>query len=188
MKRDAVGCLLAPRPHCALRLLARRSSGAQGARLATSAAAGERTPRSALCHATRAPGRYRPSQLRHGRAGCASASERRGPAATFLGAPSARRASPSARRRSRRRTTGAGAGTGRRHCAARARYATETRPPEVSSGATAPRACRLRVGIPVKWRLADVPGSRAKHVCGRLLWGKKERSARPAIPRCSMVR
>jgi hypothetical protein len=30
--------------------------------------------------------------------------------------------------------------------------------PEMSSGATAPRACRLRVGIPARWPLAGVPG------------------------------
>ena len=51
--------------------------------------------------------------------------------------------------------------------------------PEVSPGATAPRACSLRVGIPAKWPRADVPGSRrngarftgqqrAHHGCGDL--------------------
>jgi hypothetical protein len=56
----------------------------------------------------------------------------------------------SARRRSRRRTAGGGAaGTGRRDRAARAHYATQPAHPEVPYGAPAPRACRLRVGIPV---------------------------------------
>ena len=39
-------------------------------------------------------------------------------------------------------------GIGRRE----ARYATDLGHPEVLSGATAPRARRLRVGIPVTWR------------------------------------
>ena len=33
---------------------------------------------------------------------------------------------------------------------------------KVSPGAPAPRACRLRVGIPKKWPLGDVPGSCAR--------------------------
>jgi hypothetical protein len=41
-----------------------------------------------------------------------------------------------------------------------ARYAAQPGPPEVSAGATAPRACWPRVAIPVKWRLADAAGSR----------------------------
>jgi hypothetical protein len=125
-----------------------------------------------------------------------------------------RRASPSARRRSRRRTTGvwrrnwppgirlreeramgrsgslddafpctswmrrpppaahpirhaggrgdgqraAGAGTGGRHRPREARSATQHGQPKASPGAPAPRACRLRVGIPAKWALADVLG------------------------------
>ena len=74
-------------------------------------------------------------------------------------APSPRRASPSERRRSRRRMTG-GCRKGRRERAGEARYATQPAHPEVSPRAPAPRACRLRVGIPAKWMLADVPGLR----------------------------
>jgi hypothetical protein len=53
---------------------------------------------------------------------------------------------PSARRRSRRRAAEQAAGSGPRE----ARYATQAGYPEVSPGATTPRACRLRVGIPAK--------------------------------------
>jgi len=51
------------------------------------------------------------------------------------------------------------------------RYASPTAHPEVSPGATAPRACRPRVGILVKWPLGDVPG------CGP-----------PSAPRASSAR
>jgi len=39
-----------------------------------------------------------------------------------------------------------------------ARYATQPAHAEVLPDATAPRACRLRVGVPVKWKLDDAPG------------------------------
>jgi len=65
-------------------------------------------------------------------------------------APSARRLSPSARRRSRRRTAGGG-GAGWRHrgCLKRV-MPPNPRTRKYRPGATAPRACRLRVGTPAK--------------------------------------
>jgi hypothetical protein len=66
-------------------------------------------------------------------------------------APSARRASPPARGRSRRRTTGGRRRDGRPgERAARSALCHQTAHPEVSFGATAPRAHRSRVGIPAK--------------------------------------
>jgi hypothetical protein len=76
-----------------------------------------------------------------------------------------------------------GRGTGRRHraagCALRQREPADYDRPQVSPGATAPLACRLRVGIPVKWTRAEGPQShrvrrscairrpaRADHGCG----------------------
>ena len=72
-------------------------------------------------------------------------------------APSARPASPSARRRSRRRTTGGGR---REACFGTASPQTAAIR-QSSSGAAAPRACRLRSGIPLKWPPADGPGDGA---------------------------
>jgi hypothetical protein len=75
-------------------------------------------------------------------------------------------ASPSARRRSRRRTAGGGAGPGRRHREPRSALW----PPNLAgfghpeciarrNSATGLQAYRcVVVGVPVKWRLADVPG------------------------------
>ena len=48
---------------------------------------------------------------------------------------------------------------GRRRREREARYATEPAHQEVSPGAPAPRACRLRVAIPLEWPPADVPGA-----------------------------
>jgi hypothetical protein len=54
-----------------------------------------------------------------------------------------------------RRAAGRAGGIGLRE----ARYATELGRADLSSSATARRAGRLRVGIPVQWPPADVPGS-----------------------------
>ena len=64
----------------------------------------------------------------------------------------------SARRRSRRRTAGGG-GAGWRHrgCLKRV-MPPNPRTRKYRPGATAPRACRLRVGIPVKWARAEARG------------------------------
>jgi hypothetical protein len=62
-----------------------------------------------------------------------------------------RRADPAVRQ-------GARADDAGRRGAARSRAASaDVGHPEVIAGATAPRACRLRVGIPVKWPRAGVP-------------------------------
>ena len=62
-------------------------------------------------------------------------------------------------------TRAAGAGTGRRRRAARCALCHPAQAPgSCRPGATAPRARRLRVGIPVKWPRADRP--RADHGCG----------------------
>jgi len=107
-----------------------------------------------------------------------SASRRSGRAATLLepGAPVKRcairrphptcnhqygrlppvRSSPSARQRSRRRNAGG------ERAARKARYATQPGTRKYPPGAPPPRACRLHVGIPVKWRLAALPDNRGR--------------------------
>jgi hypothetical protein len=74
-------------------------------------------------------------------------------------APSAPRASPSARRRSQRRATGGGRRNGRLPASGCAKRVMQRGPadfgyPVVIPGATAPCACRLRVGFSAKWPLA----------------------------------
>ena len=111
------------------------------------------------------------------------------PAQTMAAAPPARRASPSALRASpsaRRRRGDGPRGGGERDVGPReARDATQPGQPEVSPGATAPRACKLRVGISVKWPRADVPGSRARR--DRALSTVRPRAdhAAPSAPRAS---
>jgi hypothetical protein len=58
--------------------------------------------------------------------------------------------------------------------------------PEVSPDASAPRACRLRVGIPLKWPLADVPwitttrkSNAVRRPAPRRSWRRLPRRAHP---------
>ena len=58
---------------------------------------------------------------------------------------------------------------GSRHRAREARYATEPRTRKLSPDAPAPRACRLRVGVALKWLPGDglgygVPGEIERHL------------------------
>jgi len=128
---------------------------------------------SALCRQNRlATRKYRPAHLRRGRAGCASTSRRSGarrrswvtgtkivrhpptglaPIIDASALRTARIAHPRAGGRGDgQRAVGGGSGP---RAAKRV-----IRQPEVSPGAPAPRACRLRVGVPAKWPRADVPG------------------------------
>ena len=87
-------------------------------------------------------------RLDHSENGAASADRHR---ASHGCARLPRRAPPSARWRARRRTAGGGCRNWRGH---RARSALcNATPPirKLSPGATAPRACRLRVGVPARW-------------------------------------
>jgi hypothetical protein len=69
-----------------------------------------------------------------------------------------RRASPSARRWSPRRTTGGGRRNAEPAQAARSALCHPTGPPGSHRPAPAPRACRLRVGVAVRWPPDDAPG------------------------------
>jgi hypothetical protein len=140
---------------------------------------GPPTARSALCQPTRAPGsiarRTRATGVqaarRHPGAGAARTDvpgftahskmvrpPPTGAAQTLAAAPSAPRPSPSARGRSRRRALCGGHRNRRRASDARGASGHPTRRPEAIAGATVPRACRPRVGVPAKWPRGDVPG------------------------------